>query len=141
MDASGTAVPMPRIENGIPVVAMVRCNFASLHKKRLAGQKPDMASERTKPNILLQLAAEGIAPLVAGCANALTANSVGPKTRATAAEPATAIDLFGHGIVEKWREWFTAARSEERAAAPAELAALSPAAVREQAQAALAEHA
>jgi len=98
-----------------------------------------MASEPTKPNILLQLAAEGIAPIVAGCANILTASPAGPRTRATAAEPETAIDLFGRGIVEKWREWFAIASPEERAAAPAELAALSPAAVREQARQLLAE--
>src|SRR5262245_61121664 len=101
--------------------------------------EPDMASEPTKPNILLQLAAEGIAPLVVGCADVLTANPVGPRTRATVAEPATAIDLFGRGIVEKWREWFTAAGPEERAAASAELAAVSPTAVREQARTALTE--
>jgi len=99
-----------------------------------------MASTQTQLNILVKLAAKGIAPVIAGCANALTANPVGPRTRATISEPATAIDLFGRGIVEKWREWFAAATPEERAAAPAELAALSPAAVREQARQALGEY-
>jgi len=99
-----------------------------------------MASTQTQLNILLKLAAEGIAPVIAGCANALTANPAGPRTRTAIAEPATAIDLFGRGIVEKWREWFAAASPDERAAASAELAELAPAAVREQAQRALAEH-
>ena len=98
-----------------------------------------MPTDLKTQNILLRLAAEGIAPVLAGCADALTANPVGLRTRAAIAEPATAIDLFGRGIVEKWQAWVTAAEPEEREVAAAELAELSPKAVREQARLALAE--
>ena len=101
-----------------------------------------MVPDTKTTNILLSLAAEGIAPVLAGCADALTANPVGARTRANIAEPAaTAIDLFGRGIVERWQSWVAATDTEKRALAVAELAELSPKTVREQARQALAEFA
>src|SRR5256886_15599849 len=101
-----------------------------------------MPTEPRKRNILLKLAAEGVVPVIGGCAGALIAGAVGGLAVIVVAQSVEkAINLFGRGIVEKWRDWFARANPDERVAAVAELAALPPDAAREEAQEALAEFA
>jgi serine/threonine protein kinase len=99
-----------------------------------------MPTDRKKRNVLLKLAAEGVVPVIGGCAGALIAGPVGGLAGIVVAQSVEkAINLFGKGIVEKWREWFATATPDDRAAAVAELAALPPDAAREEALAELAE--
>src|SRR5262249_809438 len=99
-----------------------------------------MPTEPRKRNILLKLAAEGVVPVIGGCAGALIAGPVGGLAGIVVKQTVEkAINLFGKGIVEKWRDWFARAEPEVRVAAVAELAALPPEAAREEAQMALAE--
>jgi serine/threonine protein kinase len=99
-----------------------------------------MSTEPKKRNVLMYLAAEGVVPVLGGCAGALIAGPGGGVVGLVVGQAVEkAINLFGKGIVEKWQAWFAAASPEERAAAVAELAALPPADARAEAQDALAE--
>jgi serine/threonine protein kinase len=99
-----------------------------------------MPTDRKKRNILLRLAAEGVVPVIGGCAGALIGGPVGGLAGVVVAQSVEkAINLFGKGIVERWRAWFAGAAPEERAAAVAELAALPPEAARNEARDALIE--
>ncbi|HKB00863.1 MAG TPA: serine/threonine-protein kinase, partial [Gemmataceae bacterium] len=94
-----------------------------------------MPTDRKKRNILLQLAAEGVVPVIGGCAGAIIGGPVGGLAGVVVAQSVEkAINLFGKGIVEKWRAWFVGARPEERAEAVADLAVLPPQAAREKAR-------
>jgi hypothetical protein len=75
-------------------------------------------------------------PVIGGCAGALIAGPVGGLAGVVVAQSVEkAINLFGKGIVEKWREWFATATPEDRAQAAAELAALAPDVARDEARA------
>ncbi len=86
-------------------------------------------SERKSP-VLLYLAAEGVLPVLAGCAGAAAAGPVGGVAGVAVGHVVErAINLFGRGIVARWREWF-AEHPAEANAAVAGLAALPPAEAR-----------
>jgi serine/threonine protein kinase len=68
-----------------------------------------------KPSVLLELAAQGIAPALGSCPRA-TGDS----------PPDRAINLFGGRIVSRWGEWFRDQPAEVRQEALVELASLSP---------------
>ncbi|MBN9517629.1 protein kinase [bacterium] len=86
-------------------------------------------SERQSP-VLLYLAAEGVLPVLAGCAGAAAAGPVGGVAGVAVGHAVErAINLFGRGIVARWREWF-AEHPAEANAAVAGLAALPPAEAR-----------
>jgi serine/threonine protein kinase len=77
--------------------------------------------------ILLYLAAEGVVPVLAGCAGVAAAGPAGGMAGvAVGLAVERAINLFGRGIVARWRDWF-AAHPGEAAAAVAALAAVPPA--------------
>src|SRR5262245_16817403 len=91
-----------------------------------------MATDRQRRrDVLLRLAAEGMVPVIGGCARALVG---GPGGVIVGRSVEMAINRFGRGIVETWRGWFAKAGPEERADAVAELAALSPEAARREAR-------
>ncbi|HVK11170.1 MAG TPA: serine/threonine-protein kinase [Gemmataceae bacterium] len=99
-----------------------------------------MSTEPKKRNVLMYLAAEGVVPVLGGCAGALIAGPQGGIVGLVVGQAVEkAINLFGKGIVEKWHAWFAAATPEERAAAVAELAALPPADARAEARDVLSE--
>ena len=83
-----------------------------------------MPEPKNRRPVLLYLAAEGVIPVIGGCAGALVGGPVGGIAGVAVGKAVEkAINLFGRGIVERWREWF-ARNPEEANAAIAELAAL-----------------
>jgi hypothetical protein len=99
-----------------------------------------MSDERKKKHVLLHLAAEGVIPVVGGCAGALMGGPVGGVAGILVGQVVEkGINLFGKGIVERWRAWFAHQPDAERAAAIAELASTPPAEAREQASVLMAE--
>ncbi|MDB5313196.1 MAG: Serine/threonine protein kinase [Gemmataceae bacterium] len=93
-----------------------------------------MPEPEKRPNVLFYLAAEGVIPVLGGCAGALAGGpSAGIAGVAVGHVVEKAINLFGRGIVERWRGWF--ARNPGAAqAAVVELAALPPAGARAEAK-------
>ena len=80
-----------------------------------------------KRNVLLRLAAEGVVPVLGGCAGALAGGPGGGVAGVAVGQAVErAINLFGRGIVERWRAWFAHNRAAADAAVAA-LAALPPA--------------
>jgi serine/threonine protein kinase len=93
-----------------------------------------MAEAEKKRNILLELAVEGVIPVLGGCAGALAGGPVaGVAGVAVGHAVERAINLFGRGIVERWRAWF-AAHPQQANAAVAELARIPPAEARAEAR-------
>lgn len=95
-----------------------------------------MAEPEPKPrrHVLLYLAAEGVIPVIGGCAGALAGGPVGGIAGVAVGKAVEkAINLFGRGIVERWREWF-AQNPEGAQAAVAELAALPAAEAQKEAR-------
>lgn len=89
--------------------------------------------DRKRP-VLLVLAAEGVLPVLAGCAGVAAAGPVGGMAGVAVGHAVErAINLFGRGIVARWQAWF-AAHPDEAKAAVAELAAAPPAEVRAEAK-------
>lgn len=85
-----------------------------------------MPDSERKPPVLLYLAAEGVLPVLAGCAGAAAAGPVGGVAGVAVGHAVErAINLFGRGIVARWRAWF-AEHPAEANAAVAGLAALPP---------------
>jgi serine/threonine protein kinase len=87
--------------------------------------------------ILLRLAAEGIVPVLNGCAAALAGNFGKGMAEAKPAEKA--INFFGARIVERWRDWFQGQPEPARLTALSDLAALSDEQARNQAESLLKE--
>jgi serine/threonine protein kinase len=88
--------------------------------------------------LLLALAAEGVAPVVGGCAGALVAGPAGGVIGAVVGRAVERfVDVFGGPIVKKWSEWFHEQPLEVREAAVAELAAIPPDEARQEVQDAL----
>lgn len=94
-----------------------------------------------KRNILLHLAAEGVVPVLGGCAGAMAGGSPEAGLAGVAVGRAVekAVNLFGKGIVGRWEGWMAERPPAEAAAAVSELVALTPAEVREEAHAILLE--
>jgi serine/threonine protein kinase len=75
----------------------------------------------------LYVAAEGIVPVLGGCAGALVGGPEGGVVGVAVGQVVEkAINFFGHHIVQRWCAWFRTQPPEARAAALADLAALSP---------------
>jgi serine/threonine protein kinase len=97
-----------------------------------------MPSPEVRRGFLLHLAAEGMIPVLGGCAGALAGGpEIGLVGVAVGQVVEKAINFFGARIVQRWCEWFRAQPPEVRQAALAELAALTPEEAREEAAAAL----
>src|SRR5215510_8131468 len=94
-----------------------------------------MNEPQAKPRgILLQLAAEGVVPVLGGCAGVLVAGPEGGMAGAMVAQVIEkAINFFGGRIVERWNAWFRVQPPEKQVEALAELAALPPGEARKQA--------
>src|SRR5262249_36961086 len=87
---------------------------------------------------LIRLAAEGIAPIVAGCAGALVAGPAGAVVGGVVGKVAEeAVKYFGAAIVESWRGWFRRQPRALQAAAVEGAAQLSPGEARQVAEEAL----
>jgi serine/threonine protein kinase len=91
-----------------------------------------MAEPEKKRPVLLRLAAEGVVPVLGGCAGALAGGPEGGLAGVALGQAVEkGINLFGKGIVERWQGWFGRNRAAA-AAAVAELATIPPAEAREQ---------
>lgn len=88
------------------------------------------------PNVLLRLAAEGVVPVLGGCAGALAGGSpeAGLAGVAVGHVVEKAVNLFGRGIVEQWVGWFAVRPPAEAVAAVSQLVTLTPADARDQAR-------
>jgi serine/threonine protein kinase len=88
--------------------------------------------------VLLNLAVEGLVPVLGGCAGLLAGGpEAGLAAVAVGQAVEKAINFFGGRIVQRWCEWFKAQPPEVREAAVADLASLSPAEARQAASEAL----
>src|SRR5262245_6273672 len=97
-----------------------------------------MDAPRERRGILLDLAAQGVIPVIGGCAGAMVGGPGGGLAGVAVGQVVEkAINLFGARIVENWAEWFKGRTPAECEAALAELAALSPGEARAEAAAAL----
>src|SRR5262245_51439044 len=93
-----------------------------------------MSEPQAKRGILMELAAEGIMPVLGGCAGVLVAGPEGGMAGAMVAQVVEkAINFFGGRIVERWNAWFRVQPVEKQVEALAELAALAPEEARQQA--------
>jgi serine/threonine protein kinase len=87
---------------------------------------------------LLSLAAEGIAPVIGGCAGALAGGSEGGVAGVVVGQVVErAINYFGPRIVQNWLGWLRGQPREGQLAAIAELATLPPEVARREAAAAV----
>lgn len=85
-----------------------------------------MSAQPNARNFLLQLAADGIAPVIGGCAGAILGGpdgAVGGAVFGRVVEKA--INYFGPGIVEKWLGGLRRRPKNEQVEAVAELGMLS----------------
>src|SRR4051812_9814852 len=100
-------------------------------------------NQSEKPRgVLMTLAAEGVIPILGGCAGALAAGPEGGAIGVVVGQVVEkAINFFGVRIVKRWEQWFRDQPEPARVAALAELAALTPEQARQQAGDALREHA
>jgi serine/threonine protein kinase len=97
-----------------------------------------MPNPEVRRGFLLHLAAEGMIPVLGGCAGALAGGpEVGLAGVAVGQVVEKAINFFGARIVQRWCQWFRDQPPEARQAALAELAALTPEEARQEAAAAL----
>jgi serine/threonine protein kinase len=88
--------------------------------------------------VLLNLAAEGIIPVLGGCAGAVAGGAEGGLVGVAVGQVVEkAINFFGVRIVQKWFDWLRGRSPEERQDALAELAALSPEEAKREAEAAI----
>jgi hypothetical protein len=77
--------------------------------------------------ILLDLAAEGLVPVLGGCAGVLAGGAEGGLAGVAVGQVVEkAINFFGGHIVQRWCEWFRGQPPQARQAAVADLAAMSP---------------
>jgi len=85
-----------------------------------------MPEDVNAPRFLLELAAEGIAPVIGGCAGAIIAGPVGAAGGAVVGRVVEkAINFFGPKIVEKWLGWFRGRPKAEQIEAVAALGTMS----------------
>jgi serine/threonine protein kinase len=97
-----------------------------------------MPNPEVRRGFLLHLAAEGMIPVLGGCAGALAGGpEIGLVGVAVGQVVEKAINFFGARIVERWCRWFRDQPPEVRQAALADLAALTPEEARVEAAAAL----
>lgn len=99
-----------------------------------------MSAEEPRRNILLHLAAEGVVPVIGGCAGVLAGGGEGGMAGVAVGHVVDrAVNLFGRGIVERWQDWFAAQPIAVAEAAMSELVELTPADVRAEARSILLE--
>src|SRR5262249_29709820 len=80
--------------------------------------RPPMSNDEPRRGILLQLAAEGLVPVLGGCAGMLAGSpEAGLAGVAVGQALEKAINFFGGRIVERWCAWFKGQPPEARAAA------------------------
>jgi serine/threonine protein kinase len=92
-----------------------------------------MGAEPKKRNVLLYLAAEGVVPVLGGCAGAVAAGPAGGVAGVAVGRAVEkAVNLFGKEIVERWAAWLADRKPAEAAAAVSELVTLTPAEAREE---------
>jgi serine/threonine protein kinase len=92
-------------------------------------------AEQPKRGVLLGLAAEGVVPVLGGCAGALAGGPEGGVVGVAVGQAVEkVINFFGARIVQRWGEWFRAQPPEAREQALAELAELAPEEARRQAE-------
>jgi serine/threonine protein kinase len=97
-----------------------------------------MPNPEVRRGFLLHLAAEGMIPVLGGCAGAMAGGpEIGLVGVAVGQVVEKAINFFGARIVERWCRWFRDQPPEVRQAALADLAALTPEEARAEAAAAL----
>jgi serine/threonine protein kinase len=98
-----------------------------------------MVTSPRRRGTLLELAAEGIVPILGGCAGAL---AIGPEGGVVGVAVGQAVEkvlnYFGGHIVQRWYEWFRGEAPDAREAAVAELASLPPDEARQEAEEAIA---
>src|SRR5262245_41251158 len=89
--------------------------------------------------ILVELAAEGMAPAISGCAKTLPSGlkPLGGGSLFSHCPPAKAIDLFGPQIIERWLSGLSNRSPDARRAALVQLAAVPMTEIRQQAKAAV----
>src|SRR6266852_5549387 len=83
-----------------------------------------MTAPVRKRGFLLNLAAEGIAPVVAGCAKALAGGPIAGAVGVVGQAVERAINLFGQRIVQRWVDWMRGQPPGIQVTAIAELADL-----------------
>jgi serine/threonine protein kinase len=92
-----------------------------------------MTEARVQQPVLLELAVEGVVPVLAGCAGALAGGPEGGLVGVAAGQALEkVINYFGGRIVRCWGEWFRSQPVEVRQQAIAELASLDPEAARQE---------
>src|ERR687884_598078 len=97
-----------------------------------------MSDEPKRRGLLLALAAEGVVPVVGGCAGALAGGpEAGLAGVAVGQAVEKVINVFGGRIVQRWCAWFRGQPPEVRQKALSELATLTPEEARREAGAAL----
>src|SRR5262249_30252994 len=95
-------------------------------------------AERVKRGVLLGLAAEGVVPVLGGCAGALAGGPEGGLVGVAVGQAVEkVINFFGARIVHVWGAWFRAQPPPVQEQALAELAAMSPEEARREATAAV----
>jgi serine/threonine protein kinase len=99
-----------------------------------------MSTSPERRGVLLRLAAEGVIPVVGGCAGVIVGGPEGGLVGVAVGQAVEkAINFFGARIVERWGAWLREQTPEARQSALAELAELSPEEARRCAGAALDE--
>src|SRR5262245_6065849 len=90
-----------------------------------------MSAEPPRRGVLLGLAAEGVVPVLGGCAGALAggpeAGMIGGLAGVAIGQAVEkVINVFGRHIVQRWCGWFRAQPPEVQQEALAELATMTP---------------
>lgn len=97
-----------------------------------------MHEPAVRRGLLLELAVEGVLPVLGGCAGVVVGGpEAGLAGAAVGQMVEKAINFFGGHIVKRWCGWFREQSPETRQAAVAELAAMPPEEARKEAAAAL----
>jgi serine/threonine protein kinase len=106
--------------------------------RHLRGAGPLPAAQRQ--SLLLNLAIEGVLPVIGGCAGALSGGAEGGLAGVALGQLVEkGINFFGQRIVARWLEWFRKQPPATRVAAVVELAELPPEVARREVIAALAQ--
>src|SRR5262245_20001532 len=97
-----------------------------------------MSENMEQARELVNLAAEGVATSIAGCASVLASARQASKAPALAATPTKAVNYFGPRIVERWLARLGSLAKGEQMAALVHLSTMPVAEARNQAQESLA---
>src|SRR5687767_8955224 len=93
-----------------------------------------MPTPENRRGVLMSLAAEGLVPVLGGCAGVLAGGPEGGLVGVAVGQVVEkAINFFGARIVERWSDWLKGQPLEARQQALADLASLTPEEARRQA--------